>query len=466
MPSLTQRLYWRAPYFVKCAMASWQARRLDRTRHGREYAQILADIRLRDGWSGQQFREYQDRELASLVAHAAAHVPHYRRAFAQAGVDAERFGGLDDLPRLPVLHKDIVRAGPLALVDERLDPRTLITHDTSGTTGTPVALFRDVWLDSCAFAYIDARCRSACTHAHQPMLRRVNPSITVGGKLVAAPHRRRPPFWVYNARWRQLYMSSYHLSAANLDAYLAEIRRGRWDYIDGYSSSLYTLARHAELSASPAPFKAAFVTADALLPHMRPVIERAFGCRVYNQYGAGEMCVLAVECERGSMHVSPDYGIVEVLDDADAPVPAGQSGNLVCTSLVNRVQPFIRYRLGDRGSLSAGPCPCGWPTPVLASLEGREDDVLLTADGRRIGRLDQVYWGASGVLEAQIVQESPARVRVLVVAGEGFGPASEQAIAGNIRARMGDVEVSVERVETIPRTAGGKFRAVVRGEGM
>jgi phenylacetate-CoA ligase len=124
----------------------------------------------------------------------------------------------------------------------------------------------------------------------------------------------------------------------------------------------------------------------------------------------------------------------------------------------------VRYEVGDRAALSLDhsvPCPCGRTLPHLESIEGRADDVLYTRDGRPVGRLDPVFKAAAGIREAQIVQETLDRVRVRLVPSSAYRAAHGGAIARELRLRMGAVEVIIEEVETIARSANGKFRAVV-----
>ena len=356
------------------------------------------------------------------------------------------------------MDKEIVRADPKSLVDESLNVEKLLITYTSGTTGTPLNLYRDVWLNSAAFAYLDAR-----WHSIAGMRRRINRSASVGGYLVTAPKRNRPPFWVHNRRWKQLYMSSYHLSPKYLDCYVKELRKFKADYIEGYPSSIYAIAQYiVDNNLEPVSFKACFTTAETLFDYQREAIKKAFRCRTYNQYGCGEMTVFAAECEDGSMHLSPEIGIVEVVDDNDQPVPVGQTGQLICTSLINRVQPFIRYRVGDLVALRTGRCSCGSPLPMLDFIEGRTDAVLMTRDGRRIGRLDPVFKGVHGIAEAQIVQDNYCKFRVRVVPGSGYTQADADTIVNNLAARIGgQPDIRIELVEQIERTRAGKFKAVV-----
>ena len=141
----------------------------------------------------------------------------------------------------------------------------------------------------------------------------------------------------------------------------------------------------------------------------------------------------------------------------------GEVGDLVCTGLLNVAMPLVRYRVGDRGAIAAADmaCSCGRTLPILASVEGRVDDVLYTRDGRRIGRLDPIFKTNLPVREAQIIQETLDRVRVRYVPAPGFTPGAGRSIVERLQARMGLVHVVLEEVDEMPRTANGKFRAVI-----
>ena len=98
---------------------------------------------------------------------------------------------------------------------------------------------------------------------------------------------------------------------------------------------------------------------------------------------------------------------------------------------------------------------CSLPSRVVATISCQ------TLEGRLVGRLDPVFKSVLGVREAQVIQESLDLVRVLLVPGDGLGPADEAALRRALRGRLGDVQVSVEYVSAIPRSPNGKFRAVI-----
>jgi phenylacetate-CoA ligase len=455
--SVSQKIYWWSPYFVK-ELFSWQyAWKMDRLRHGYFFEQTLREITERDKWTSQQFLEFQNEQLRLIVRHAASYVPYYRKVFSEYGINPNNINSIEDMKQLPILDKELVRADPKSFLDERLNPGKLSVGHTSGTTGTPLTIYRDVSLDSTAFAYCAAR-----WHRVAGMQRRINHSVSIGGRLVTAPWRTKPPFWVYNKRWDQLYMSSYHLSPRHLGYYVEKLRKFKADYIEGYPSSIYSVASYIiDKGLEPVSFGCCFTTAEMLFDYQRQAIKKAFCCRTYNQYGCGEQVVFATECKEGSMHLSPEVGIVEVVDDNDNPVPCGRLGNLICTSLVNKVQPFIRYRIGDVGSLGEGRCSCGSPLPVLKNIEGRSEDVLITSDGRRVGRLDHVVYGIEGISLAQIVQEDYDRFCIRLVPSKEYNAFTEKKVIESLATRIGKANIRVELVDEIERTSAGKFQAVI-----
>ena len=209
--------------------------------------------------------------------------------------------------------------------------------------------------------------------------------------------------------------------------------------------------------------KVAIANAEPLMDHQRQAISEAFGCPVRETYGMAEMAAAGSECGHGSLHSWPEIGIAEVLkDSSDSAVEPGQSGRLIGTTLLNAEMPLIRYEVGDRAIADGfrDSCECGRTLPPLQRIEGRLNDLIVTPDGRRVYWLNPVFYGIP-IRESQIVQEVVEQLRVLVVAAPGFNTDAVELIRERLRARVGDVDVRVETVESIPRTAGGKFRAVV-----
>src|SRR5207249_28486 len=120
---------------------------------------------------------------------------------------------------------------------------------------------------------------------------------------------------------------------------------------------------------------------EVLSAHDRRLIESTFATKVFNEYGSGELGSIAHECEEGSLHISAENMIVEVLD-GDRPCQSGEVGELVVTELNNYATPLIRYRTGDFAALSRAQCKCGRTLPFIENLFGRAYDTIRNREGK------------------------------------------------------------------------------------
>ena len=435
------------PVFVR----GWQLRRW---RYGAETESLVEAALERETWSAGRWRAWSEERLAYVLHRAATRVPYYREYWSARRRRGDR-ASWERIEHWPVLEKEAVRARPQAFVADDCAPSRMFRLSTSGTTGTPLKIFESRATVRARYALFEARCR----RWHGVTSR--DRWAVLGGQLVVPVSQRRPPFWVWNAPLRQLYMSSYHLAPDTVAAYLDAWVRYGVVYVEGYTSALYVLAQEAlRLERFVPSLRLALTNAEPVYPYQREAIVRAFAAAVRETYGMAEMVAAASECEAGTLHAWPEVGWVELVADPDA---SDGTGELVCTSLLNADMPLVRYRVGDRASLAppGAACPCGRGLPVFHRLEGRSDDILVLPDGRRVGRLDPVFKADLPIREAQVVQETVWDVRVRVVAAPGFEDEHAEAIARRLRDRLGEVRVMVERVPELPRSANGKFRAVV-----
>jgi phenylacetate-CoA ligase len=456
--NMAQKIYWSMPYGIKCMLVNLAARKQSHLRFGEEYEALKRDITRRNSWSREQFLAYQLKRLRELIAHCAANVPYYRNLFQEINLQPDDITSIKDLRQIPVLTKDVIREHGLEMIDECLDRKKLLLAHTSGTTGAPMTYYHDSREFSAAFAYNAARL--------WPVIgteRRIDRSVNLCGVMVTHPNQQKPPFWVKISEWKMLYMSSYHLTLANAEAYADAMRRWQPVFISGYPSSVASLAQMmVELGLSSIPVKAVFTTAENISDHQREVIRQAFGCDCFSQYGCTEQVAFAAECGSHKMHISCDHSILEVLDENREAVPCGCSGTVIGTSLEKFVQPLIRLELGDRLSLSKDTCSCGSHLPLIQQVDGRQDDLLYTPDGRRIGRLDHVFKGDLPIHEAQIIQDSVDHILVRIVPLTGFQKQHQDILRALLSERLGpSVQLDVEIKASIERTNNGKLRAVI-----
>jgi phenylacetate-CoA ligase len=287
----------------------------------------------------------------------------------------------------------------------------------------------------------------------------------MGGRSIVPGRTTTPPFWRFNQRWRQLYLSSYHVSTRTAPSYVDAMRKYGSAWITGYGSAIAALAE-AALAAGiePLPLRAVIPSGDTLLPGMRQSIEKFFQCQCFDHYGQCEGVAMAMECRFGRLHILPSLGIIEILRDDGSPCSVGEVGEIVATGLMNDAMPLIRYRLGDYAAWAENVrCPCGNLQPAISHVQGRVDDYLVTQDGRKIGRL-AAFRRSPAVHSAQVVQDYPGRAWLLVRPGSGYRQSDALAIRDDILERIGDFGVEVYEVPEIPKNPQGKSSLVVRLE--
>ncbi len=448
--------YHRLPAWVRPVAATLRGAQLRLQRYGPETDQLVDEAMERDYWSPEKWRGWQQERLAYVLHRAATRVPYYRDVWARRRSRGD-YRSWEQLENWPVLAGESLRRQPLAFLADGCEPRRMVRDHTSGTSGRPLQLWRSRRTLRARYALYEAR------HRLWYGVSRHDCWAMVGGQLVVPFRRTKPPFWAYNAAMKQLYVSSYHLSPRYCTAILEAIERYGVRYLWGYPSSLHALAEAAIAAGGGPRLRVAVANAEPVFERQRQAVQKAFGCPLRETYGMVELVAAAGECEFGGLHSWPEMGWMEIHDEGGTAVEDGETGDLICTSLLDADMPLIRYRLGDRAARSPfeTPCPCGRTLPLLDQIEGRADDILYTADGRRVGRLDPVFKSNLPVREAQIIQPALERVIVRYVPADDFTEAAAEAIRRSVRARMGAVTVVLEPLKEIPRGANGKFRAVV-----
>jgi phenylacetate-CoA ligase len=205
---------------------------------------------------------------------------------------------------------------------------------------------------------------------------------------------------------------------------------------------------------------------------MRTQIEKQLGLIAVNFYGLSEMCGpgVAAECRvQPGLHVQEDHFLVEVVDPADgAPLPAGEPGELVFTTLTKEAMPLLRYRTGDMGTLDDRPCGCGRSFARLTGLDGRLDDMLIVRGvNLHPSQVEHVLMAAADAApHYRLVVERPGPLDEVTLECE---PADRSADAGLLQARLERqlqdhtglrITVAVQEPGTVPRSEGKAIRVV------
>lgn len=430
---------------------------------------------------------YQARRLGALVEHARTCSPYFRRLYAglPAGVADLRalpptarpdlMAHFDEWVTDPAVTLEAVRRDLLARPElvgvPYLDRYHVFT--TSGTTGEPAVLLQDAdsWIVLNVLARLRARHAAPLGTLARGYLRRGFRVATVyagGGHFGSAA-------FVESARRRSTVLARRirFLSALRpLPELVAELDAFQPTSLSGYPSAVDLLASEQLAGRLHIRPLLVLVAGESLSASMRRRIEEAWACPVVESYAASEAPALAVPCRRGALHLNTDWYLLEPVDEHGRPVPVGtMSYTTLVTNLANRVQPVIRYDLGDRVTVAADPCGCGSPFPTL-TVQGRTNDVLRlpAVDGGVVTvlplALETVVEQTAGVHRFQLLQTGSRTLRLRLEPAPGAdADAVHEAVRtalGAFLADQGAAAVDVEHDPAPPHaeTRSGKLRHV------
>lgn len=187
--------------------------------------------------------------------------------------------------------------------------------------------------------------------------------------------------------------SIFDLSDKVLEGFLTEFKTRKFDYINGYTSSIVLFAKFLQhknivLKSICPTLKVCVVTSEMLFDEDKILLEKQFGVAVVNEYGASELDLIAFQNPDGEWQVNSETLFVEILDENNIVLPYGKEGRIVITSLYNKAHPFIRYDIGDIGILDTKSTA---KKPILKKLIGRTNDIAMLPSGKKSPGLTFYY---------------------------------------------------------------------------
>jgi phenylacetate-CoA ligase len=404
----------------------------------------------------EQLRAMQEKKLKELLLHCADNVPVYQ-GLDKAQIEADPFAALLSIP---ALDKKTFRENPDAYVALNVPAASLIPNKSGGSTGSPVHFFMD---RQQVEQYEAARWRGLSWYGVTNGSRSV---MVWGSSIELSPEARkahdREDKWLKNRE----VMSAYELNEADGQKYIDYLNSYKPEYLYGYSTALTAFAKAIEKAGKEKlkiRLKAIVTTSETLFPWQAEYLKQVFDCPIGNEYGARDAGILAYSCPCGGMHVTAENAILEVLDPKTLqPLPEGSDGILAITDLTNRVQPRLRYMVGDTGTLLPGKCSCGRTLPLMKAPEGREDALLVAEGGRLVhgNFANQIIRDYPMVNGFQLIQHTP-ETATLKLAGDPAAIPAEK-IVSLISANLPGVAIETEFVDAIAPAPSGKIRYSIR----
>ena len=336
------------------------------------------------------------RRLRELLQVAAARSSFYRVKY--RGIDVTR-APLTDLPTTtkaelrehfdqvvtdPQVRRDDVEAfvADHANLGRWFRGQYAVSH-TSGSQGPPLLIVQDRRAIEITFALMSARANAVGRPGLREGLRRLRNPARIAVITMDRGFFPSGAAFEFMPEIVGPFVDPLRLSSMQADL-IDRLNDFSPHVIVGYASVLEALVRQRTHLRLP-HLRQLSSSCEQLTPSARQRIERALRVPVLDHYGTGECLLLSDGCPtNGGAHINADWAILEVVDVAGRPVPPGTLGSKVLvTNLANRVQPFIRYEIGDRVALATRPCQCGSRLPRIERIEGRDAEVFWIRDGQR-----------------------------------------------------------------------------------
>lgn len=400
---------------------------------------------------GTKQRDLSKNRLIQTIDHACTHVPYYREKFKKAGLSPSNFQGPADLKKLPFLTKSDVRgAFPGQIVADKTDINACHFSATTGSTGkslpflySPKTFAYYLATNLRVYTMIGYRPWHRCSYIKYTPMAPVN----IG------------PFFVFN-----------HIpSVIPVERQIAMLRANKPDFIDGYASIIYEIARRVtKTDLRHIRPKMILVNSEMSTEAQRNYISETFHCPVYDEYSTEETWMIASQCKHHRYHLFTDNVWVEFLDKEGREVAPGELGEMVLTTLNSPAMPFIRYKIGDMGRLSTQTCPCGSPFPVLETFEGRADDAFTLPDGTYVSSLKILNTFTMFIKkylhlieEFKVIQKKRNHVVIELVKGKAFEKEQFQEVIDALSTILThNVKISVETVTGFDFKGGIKRKAI------
>jgi len=437
-----------------------------------------------DRSTAERLRGVERQNLKRTLVHAGTWCPYYTGLFRQLGFDPARVESVEDLKQLPVLEREEVIEHRREMVDvrlrssietaegstralgapipmARLRQHRLIRNTSTGSTGAPTIFYEDGSLTAMNWAH-EMRLKSRfgiSPGAREARFARVSAEYLPDSRTLRM--RRR--------LWNQLILPGMNLHDADYQLCLERIRSFRPRVLFGITSALTGLAdylRRRGVADQVTPPKLVVTWAAPVYDHEKRLLEEVFGCPVANIYGSREVGHVACSCPDGRLHVNQEHYCVEI---EPTPGDDGQrgAGEILVTPLFETPMPFVRYRLGDVGSLSTEGCPCGRGHVVLGNLLGRSGEIFRTEDGRVIA---PNFWcrtfmgpGTSDAVERfQVILRRDGAIRFRVVARESYSEEIESQIRSYLAQNLQPgTRLEFDYVPKIDPQPSGKYQMVI-----
>ncbi len=441
------KLYDALPFWLQHLACSAEGFRVRNRKYGAQQKALLDGFLERGNWSYEQVCAYRDQKLQEMVAHCYHHVPYYREVFDRLKIDYRSIRTLEDLKCLPILDKATVKANFEKLLADDREEASMMQLRTSGTTGSGFRFY------STKHAYA-AQWADVQRYKEKLGITGKEWAAYFGGRSIVPKNQNKPPFYRINYPMKEYLFSAFHMTQENYPYYIEGLQKREFPLWHGYPSCFlqlaqYMLDRDIRLSYVP---KWILLSSENVSEDQLDKMEKAFGIRPLECYALTEQVATFRQGRDGKIFVVEDLSAVELI-----PEPGDGVCRVVGTTLTNFAMPFLRYDTRDLVTWELTP-----QGRQILTIDGRDEDCLLLADGGKLRRLGYVFKDQVNITESQFVQKSKELVELHVVRGKRYSQADDEKLRRDLDSYLaGRIRWEICYVDVIPKTKNGKIKFIV-----
>jgi len=401
--------------------------------------------------SPRDFQEWQDNKKWGIAKYHYDNNPFYRK---KVGAHFP-----DKWEDLPIMEKSDYQDDLEKLLSRGYTRKNTYIANTSGSSGHPFFFAKDKEAHAMTWALIQNRYSWHGLKLNSKQARFLGTPLETTSNI-----QEKIKHFVMN----RVLFPVFDLSDSTLGMYLNKIKKTEFEYIYGYTNSLVLFARYlidnqVVLADECPSLKVCIPTSETVTKEDREIMTAGFGVKVVNEYGVSEAgAIVAFEDDNLDWILSTETQYIEILDDDNSPLEYDIGGNVIITDLHNRAMPFIRYRVGDVGVLTATANGKG---PVLKSLLGRTNDNVILPSGKISPGLTFYYISrsileSSGVLREFIIRQTAIDTFIFDVVSDRDLHAHE---VNEIKGKMDlylepGLKLEINRLPKISRPQSGKIK--------
>ena len=396
----------------------------------------------------------KNEAFLKLVKQVYENSQYYKDILLAHGYGLNDFKDISDIKKFPLLTKDTIKAFREKILSVNIPHSDCITRNSGGTTGEPIKIEieKQARINDLYFYYRGLNWMGYSPG--QPMVKFFGGSL--GGNN-SPTLKNKIKKWVSN----ELFMPAFSLQKDNAIQYLDVIKAKGKTHLQGYVSSIYTLATYAkELNYKGLQIKGAFTTAEQLPIEQAAFISEIFNCEVKGFFGCAEVNCVGFQTKMGGPYIVPDEIVhIETIKHPDT----GIDNSFLLTSLYNYRTPLIRYLNGDTGILRQGE-----KYTEIDELSGRSADMFVKADGSFISSIlatqtMQITGLTEKIKKYQLIQEKPNEIAFRYEPfSNDLNDTERKHLIAVFQKRLGDeFNISLAKSDDFVRSSSGKHRLMV-----